>query len=61
MPSRFAGTTMQSIIGRFFGFDRLLGPVLVKIVYYFGAGVIVVSVVFALITALIPLRSEACW
>lgn len=27
---------MQSILQRFIGFDRLLGPVLVKIVYYVG-------------------------
>lgn len=33
---------MQSILQRFIGFDRLLGPVLVKIIYYFMAVVIVV-------------------
>jgi Domain of unknown function (DUF4282) len=31
---------MQSILGRFLGFDRLLGPALVKIVYYLGAAAI---------------------
>jgi hypothetical protein len=33
---------MQSILRRFLGFDRLLGPDLVRLVYYFGAAVIVV-------------------
>ncbi len=32
---------MQSILQRFLGFDRLLGPVLVKVLYYFAAAVIV--------------------
>ena len=44
---------MQSIIKRFFGFDRLIGPVLVKLVYYFGAAVIIIAVAFALVTALL--------
>lgn len=46
---------MQSILQRFLGFDRLLGPVLVKLVYYFGAGVIVVVVGIAMVTALLAL------
>jgi hypothetical protein len=33
---------MQSILRRFLGFERLLGPALVRLVYYFGAAVIVV-------------------
>lgn len=33
---------MQSILQRFIGFDRLLGPVLVKILYYFAAAGIVI-------------------
>jgi hypothetical protein len=33
---------MRAFIQRFLGFDRLLGPVLVRLVYYFGAAVIVV-------------------
>ena len=33
---------MQSILKRFLGFDRLMGPGLVRLVYYFGAAVIVV-------------------
>jgi hypothetical protein len=32
---------MTSIVQRFLGFDRLLGPALVKIVYYFGLAVII--------------------
>lgn len=31
---------MGSILQRFIGFDRLLGPTLVKLVYYFGAALI---------------------
>ncbi|HJS79111.1 MAG TPA: DUF4282 domain-containing protein [Vitreimonas sp.] len=33
---------MRSILQRFLGFDRLMGPALVRLVYYFGAAVIVV-------------------
>ena len=44
---------MQSIIQRFMGFDRLLGPVLVKIVYYVGAAGIIVAVLGALATAVL--------
>jgi hypothetical protein len=33
---------MQSILRRFLGFEGLLGPVLVRLVYYFGAAAIVV-------------------
>ena len=32
---------MQKLLARFIGFDRLLGPTLVKIVYYVGAAFIV--------------------
>lgn len=42
---------MQTIVQRFIGFDRLIGPVLVKIVYYVGAAGIIVAVVGALVTA----------
>jgi hypothetical protein len=48
---------MQSIIGRFLGFDRLLGPVLVKLVYYFGAAVIAAAVAIALVTAVLALAA----
>ncbi len=46
---------MQSIIGRFIGFNSLLGPSLVKVVYYFGAATIVVTAGFALMMALFAL------
>ncbi len=42
---------MGSIFQRFISFDRLLGPTLVRFVYYFGAAVIVVLGVGALLTA----------
>jgi hypothetical protein len=46
---------MQSIIQRFFGFDRLLGPVLVKIVYYVGAAGILMAVGAGLISAILAI------
>lgn len=46
---------MQSILQRFLGFERLLGPTLVKLVYYFGAAVIVVLAVGALLAAIFSL------
>jgi hypothetical protein len=46
---------MQSILQRILGFDRLLGPDLVKLVYYFGAATIVVLAVGALLTAIFSL------
>jgi hypothetical protein len=46
---------MQSILRRFLGFDALIGPALVKIVYYFGAGVIVVMTGFGLFMSVIAL------
>lgn len=49
------GETMQSIIRRFLGFDRLLGPALVRLVYYFGAFVIVVSAGFWLFMGLMAI------
>ncbi|MGD9981357.1 MAG: DUF4282 domain-containing protein [Hyphomonadaceae bacterium] len=42
---------MSSILQRFLSFDRLIGPVLVKLVYYFGAVVIVIAAFGALLTA----------
>lgn len=44
---------MQSIIGRFIGFESLLGPGLVKVVYYVGAVAIVLSAMFGLMMALV--------
>jgi len=43
---------MQPILQRLLGFDRLLGPALVRLVYYFGAAVIVTMVGFNLLMAL---------
>lgn len=46
---------MPSFLQRFLSFDRLIGPVLVKLVYYFGGGVIVVVALGALLTAIFSL------
>ncbi|MEZ5956566.1 MAG: DUF4282 domain-containing protein [Hyphomonadaceae bacterium] len=46
---------MSSILRRFLNFDRLIGPVLVKLVYYFGAAAIVVGAIVALLTAIFSL------
>lgn len=46
---------MQTILLRFLSFDRLIGPALVKIVYYFGAGVIVLVTGFGMLMALLAL------
>lgn len=46
---------MNSILQRFLGFEHLLGPVLVKLVYYFGAAVIVVMAGFTMLMALMAL------
>lgn len=44
---------MQTIVQRFLGFDRLIGPLLVKIVYYVGAASIIIAVVGALVSAVL--------
>lgn len=46
---------MHTILLRFLSFDRLIGPALVKIVYYFGAGVIVLVTGFGMLMALLAL------
>lgn len=46
---------MMSLFQRFLGFDRLLGPSLVKLVYYVGAAAIVVLAAGALLTAIFSL------
>lgn len=46
---------MQSIIQRFMGFDRLIGPVLVKIVYYLGAVTILLVVGGVMVSAVLSL------
>lgn len=43
---------MQSIIQRFWGFDKLLGPVLVKIIYYLGLAMLAIGVFFGVIGGL---------
>lgn len=43
---------MQSIVGRFLGFDKLIGPVLVKIVYYVGAVGIALAVIGGVLAAI---------
>ena len=46
---------MNNIFQRIWGFDRLIGPVLVKIVYYVGFAAIAIGVVGALMTALLAI------
>src|SRR5262249_46736277 len=46
---------MNRIFERIWGFDRLIGPVLVKIVYYVGFAAIAIGVVGALMTALLAI------
>jgi hypothetical protein len=43
---------MGSLLQRFLSFDRLIGPRLVKIVYYFGAAMIVLAMLGGLLAAL---------
>jgi membrane-bound acyltransferase YfiQ involved in biofilm formation len=46
---------MLPVLQRFAGFDRLIGPALVRIVYYVGAVIIVALVGFALLMAFLAL------
>ena len=46
---------MQSIVQRFWGFERLLGPVLVKLVYYVAAAFIVLATLFTMLMGLMAL------
>jgi Domain of unknown function (DUF4282) len=46
---------MLSFVQRLLNFDRLIGPRLVKLVYYFGAVVIVVGAIGALLAAVFSL------
>jgi hypothetical protein len=46
---------MMSVLQRFLGFDRLLGPTLVKLVYYVGAAFLVVGVALAALSGLISI------
>jgi hypothetical protein len=49
------GPAMQAIVGRFLGFDRLIGPVLVKIVYYVGALAIAAAMVGGVLAGILSL------
>lgn len=46
---------MMSWVQRFLSFDRLIGPQLVKLVYYFGAVVIVIGAIGGLLAAVFSL------
>lgn len=46
---------MQAILQRFLSFDRPIGPMLVRIVYYVGAVMIVCAIGFAFVMALLAL------
>jgi hypothetical protein len=46
---------MITFLQRFLGFERLLGPGLVRVVYYVGAGLILLFVGFTVFMALIAL------
>lgn len=50
---------MQSILQRFWGFDKLLGPILVKIIYYLGLAGIGLAVFFGIAGGLFALPSNA--
>lgn len=49
------GGKVQQLFSSLLGFERLLGPSLVRIVYYVGAGVIVSVAAFTLLMALLSL------
>lgn len=39
---------MDEIVQRFWGFEKLIGPLLVKIMYYFGAAIIALATLWAM-------------
>lgn len=49
---------MQEIIQRFWGFDKLLGPILVKIVYYVGLAGLALGVFFTMLGGLFALPNS---
>jgi Domain of unknown function (DUF4282) len=49
---------MNDLVQRFWGFDKLLGPVLVKIVYYLGLGAIALGLFVGLLGGLFTLTSQ---
>lgn len=46
---------MRDILGRFIGFDRLIGPALVKIIYYIAAVGILLAVFAGLMAGVLSL------
>ncbi|MEZ6023437.1 MAG: DUF4282 domain-containing protein [Hyphomonadaceae bacterium] len=48
---------MRTLIQRLLGFDRLLGPLLVKLVFYFGAVVIAGMVCIGIVVGLLAIVS----
>lgn len=48
---------MPSLLSSLLGFDRLIGPSLVKIVYYLGAAIIVIVIGMSLLTAIMSLAA----
>jgi membrane-bound acyltransferase YfiQ involved in biofilm formation len=46
---------MLAMLQRLLGFDRLMGPALVRIVYYVGAAIILMLVGFAVLMAVLAL------
>jgi hypothetical protein len=49
---------MQGLIGRFLGFDKLIGPLLVKFLYYVGLGFIGVALLIALGSAALSIAQN---
>lgn len=43
---------MQEIIRRFWGFEKLIGPILVKVVYYIGLAGIGIATIVGMLTGL---------
>jgi hypothetical protein len=48
---------MQDLLGRFISFDKLIGPILVKLVYYVFAVIIIVATIGGLFSALMSFAS----
>ncbi|MET0181759.1 MAG: DUF4282 domain-containing protein [Caulobacterales bacterium] len=46
---------MQDIVQRFWGFEKLIGPILVKIVYYIGLAGLAVAVTVGVLTGLMQI------
>ncbi|MBI1251583.1 MAG: DUF4282 domain-containing protein [Alphaproteobacteria bacterium] len=50
---------MDDLVQRFWGFEKLIGPLLVKIMYYFGFGVIVLATLWAMAQTFSDFRFNA--